>query len=78
MQRGETVEGSTDLSEAFSIGLTVLSAANLADYSSIYDFKVQQIIVPSFNEAQAFLAFNNSYSIVLRGSILLLTKLISG
>ena len=70
------MEGSTDYSEAFSIGLTVLSAANLADYEPIYDLKTHEISIPAFNEALSIWACNNGYSIVLRGTILVLLKFV--
>jgi serine/threonine protein kinase len=71
--KGETIDIPSDPSEAFSIGLTVLSAGNLADYEGIYDLQQNSTMnQASLNEALGAWAFNSFYSEVLRGAVLLL------
>jgi serine/threonine protein kinase len=70
--KGESVGIPSDPSEAFSIGLTVLSAGNLADYEGLYDLQTQTINHAGLNEALGLWAFNSFYSEILRGTVLLL------
>lgn len=72
IKKGETIDIPSNSSEAFSIGLTVLSAANLADYEGLYDLQDTTINLSSLNEALGAWAFNSFYSEVLRGTVLLL------
>lgn len=41
--KGETFDSPTNASEAFSIGLSILSAGNLAKYDALYDLNANQI-----------------------------------
>lgn len=41
--KGDTFDGPSDASEAFSIGLSILSAGNLAKYENLYDLNTNQI-----------------------------------
>lgn len=76
LSRGEFFDGPSDISEAFSIGLSALSAANLADYEeSLYDMKGMHFREEEFGKALSTLAFNQGYSEVLRGAILSLLNL---
>jgi hypothetical protein len=75
LQRGEAVDAPSENAEAFSIGLTILSAGNLADYEGLYDLEKHEIEGERLNEALKVWAFNSTYSLVLRGTVLLLLNL---
>lgn len=60
--KGDTYETPNDTSEAFSIGLSILSAGNLAKYESLYDLKANEINLVALNEAISIWAHNSAYS----------------
>jgi hypothetical protein len=60
------------LSEAFSTGLTILSAGNLADYEVLYNLQTHEIEAGKLSEGLKTWALNSAYSVVLRGTVLLL------
>jgi hypothetical protein len=60
--KNEFFEGPNEVSEAFSIGLTVLSAANLADYEDLYDLKNYEFNVGRFSDAISQWRQDNLYS----------------
>lgn len=70
--KGEVVDAPSDESEAFSIGLTILSAGNLADYEGLYNFQTNEIDPSRLSEGLKAWALNSAYSEVLRGTVLLL------
>lgn len=53
----------------FSLGLTVISAGNLAEYLSLYDMEKRTFDEDKFLEALVAWASNNNYSEVLRGVV---------
>ena len=57
------------LSEVFSIGLTVLSAANLADYRSLYNTKTYQFNLTEFNQIVREWCLNDVYSDIFKATI---------
>ncbi len=73
--KGETFDGPSSTAEAFSIGLSILSAGNLAKYDSLYDLTANELSFNGLNEALSLFAHNNTYSEVLRGVVLLLLSL---
>jgi hypothetical protein len=73
--KGETLDGPSNASEAFSIGLSILSAGNLAKYDNLYDLTANEIKLNGLNEALSQWAHNTAYSEVLRGVVLLLLSL---
>lgn len=75
ISKGELSDGPGDVSEAFSIGLTVLSAGNLSDYEGLYDLQNNAVNLAGLNEALKIWAHNYGYSEVLRGTVLLLLNL---
>lgn len=54
--------------------MTVLSAANLADYEDLYDLKNYELNGAKFNAALMDWRQNNLYSEVLRGTVLSLLQ----
>jgi hypothetical protein len=57
------------------MGLSVLAAANLADYETLYDLKNYQLNLQVFNSEIQSWRTNNGYSEVLRGTVLSLLQL---
>jgi hypothetical protein len=55
--------------EMFCLGLTMLSAANLADYASLYNMEKRTFDEERFMEAIVQWSSNNTYSEVLRGVV---------
>lgn len=75
LARGETADAPSDAAEAFSIGLSVLSAGNLAKYDHLYDLSTNELRLSALDEALSLWAHNAAYSEVLRGVVLLLLAL---
>lgn len=73
--KNELFDGPNEVSEAFSAGLTVLSAANLTDYQGLYDLKNFDFNSKAFNDEVLAWRTNNSFSEVLRGTVLALLQL---
>ena len=55
--------------EIFSIGLTLLSAANLEDYTDLYDIKLHTFNENKFQRSLEQFQINNSYSEILRSTV---------
>jgi hypothetical protein len=72
IEKGEAVDAPNGESEAFSIGLSILSAGNLADYEDLYNLQTHEIDLGRLNEALRVWVFNLAYSEVLRGTVMLL------
>jgi len=68
--KSELFDGPNEVSEAFSIGFSVLSAANLSDYEGFYDLKNYSFNLQAFNSELHAWRSNNNYSEVLRGTVL--------
>ena len=62
ISKGELSDGPGDISEAFSIGLSVLSAGNLSDYEELYDLQNNALNFGGLNEALKLWAHNYGYS----------------
>lgn len=60
--KGVAQEAPSQVSEAFSIGLTILSCGNLAEYEQLYDLKGYQLNAARFNESLGIWARNSGYS----------------
>lgn len=70
IKNGEILDRVSEASEAYSIGLTLLSTANLQEYDFIYNLSENSINSDQLISAISKLAINNTYSVVLRGTIL--------
>lgn len=69
ISKNELFDASNEVGEAFSIGLSVLSAGTLSDFEDLYDLNSNSFNFARFNEALHFWRSNNSYSEVLRGTV---------
>lgn len=69
ISKNELFDASNEVGEAFSIGLSVLSAGTLSDFEDLYNLNSNSFNFARFNEALHFWRSNNSYSEVLRGTV---------
>jgi hypothetical protein len=60
--KGETFDGPSANAEAFSIGLSILSAGNLAKYDNLYDLNTNELRFNGLNEGLSLWAHNSAYS----------------
>lgn len=62
ISKGETFDGPSSTAEAFSIGLSILSAGNLTKYDNLYDLTANELSFNGLNEALSTWAHNSVYS----------------
>lgn len=72
VSRKEIFDGPSEVSLAFSMGLTALSVGNMRNYENLYDMKAASMDLRGFIDALQEWRTNNSFSEVLRGTVCLL------